>query len=253
MCRQQNKNMIDKVPLYRAISKLGFASRNQALLLIKSGEIIVGNKVCFDPDYSVSINKDSISYKGNQLKKQKTGVVMLYKPRGIITSRSDEQGRPTVYSLLPPEFEKYHCVGRLDWATSGLLLLTNNTALSSWLTDPSNGVRRIYIVTVRGLMNDECIGKMRSGIADKGQILQCDDVVVRKSSRRESHLVITLSEGKNREIRRICSCVGHEVTKLKRVQYGLLTLGDLEPGKFRVLTADEVTTAFPKISNSIDC
>jgi len=241
--------MSDKVPLNRALSKLGYASRNQAVEMITSGDISVNGDICLDPQRLISIDTVNIYHKGILLKPQELCLIMLYKPKGVITSRKDEQGRPTVYSLLPPELHNLHCVGRLDWATSGLLILTNNTLLSSWLTDPQSGVPRIYVVTVRGFMIEQDREKMLSGITDGSEQLKSDGVIIRKSSRRESHLVITLTEGKNREVRRLCSSTGHEVTKLKRVQYGQLTLGNLAPGEYRQLTVDEIAAAFPQVLN----
>jgi pseudouridine synthase len=239
--------MLPQIPLYRALSKLGFSSRSEAVHLITSGAIFVDGKQCRDPEYLVQPDTACITHGTDLIKREPLRVLMLYKPRGVITSRKDEQGRPTIYSLLPPEHQKLHCVGRLDLATSGLLLLTNNTQLSAWLTDPRSGVPRVYIVTVRGLLTQEKANRMLTGIVDDGQVLKSDSVIVRKTSGRESHLVITLSEGKNREVRRLCSSVGHEVTKLKRASYGPLTLGDLAPGQFREVEREELCKAFPGI------
>jgi len=244
--------MSDTIQLYRALSKLGYASRTQALALIKNGEILIHNKPCTDPEMPVSLTHTKIFHHNHLIQKEELLVLLFYKPRSIITSRKDDQNRPTVYSLLPDEFQKLHCVGRLDYATSGLLLLTNNTLLSSWLTDPGNGVRRVYLVTVRGFVTPDTISKMIQGISDDGEMLKSDDVVIRKSSRRESHLIITLTEGKNREIRRMCKSIGHEVTKLKRVSYGPLSLGDLSPGEFRVLYNEELANVFPDAYSIIE-
>jgi len=244
--------MTDEIPLYRALSKLGYVSRTQALALIQSGEILIEGKPCTNPEKPVSLTHTKIFHHNHLIQKEDLQVLLLYKPRSIITSRKDEQNRPTVYSLLPVEFQRLHCVGRLDYATSGLLLLTNDTRLSSWLTDPENGVKRVYLVTVRGLVSPEKVSKMVHGIYDDGDILRSDDVVIRKSSRRESHLVITLTEGKNREIRRMCRNIGHEVTKLKRVSYGPLCLGDLVQGKFRTISNDELKKVFPEAYFSIE-
>jgi 23S rRNA pseudouridine2605 synthase len=243
--------MSAKVPLYRALSKLGYVSRTVARAIIEAGEISVDGKCFCDPDLLVSIETANIVHKKTLIKPEPLCVIMLYKPRGVITSRKDEQGRATVYSLLPPEFQSLHCVGRLDWATSGLLILTNNTLLSSWLTDPQSAVPRVYVVTVRGLMTAEQAEKMHKGIEDGKQELKSDAVILRKSSNRESHLVMTLTEGKNREVRRLCSSVGHEVTKLKRVSYGALALGSMAPGEYRKLNSEEIIAAFPGISHLV--
>ncbi len=241
--------MSNVVPLYRALSKLGYTSRTQALALIAAGEISVDGRFCLDPEYKVNLGKSRIYHQGSLVKPDKLRMIMLYKPKGIITSRKDEKSRPTVYSLLPHEYSNLHCVGRLDWATSGLLLLTNSTLLSSWLTDPVNNIPRVYVVTVRGLMTEQDAEQMITGIIDNNQELQSDNVIVRKASHRESHLVITLSEGKNREVRRLCGSVGHEVTKLKRVAYGGLILDNMSPGEYRELSWSEINAAFSGVSH----
>ncbi len=244
-----SKNSNPSLSLCRALSKLGFASRTQAQELIIRGEISVDGTVIRDPDMTVSPGS-IICHKGKELFQADAAVVMLYKPKGVITSRKDEKDRPTVYSLLPPIYQSYHCVGRLDFATSGLLLLTNNTAISSWLTDPKNNVPRVYTVTVRGKMTEQDAEKMRNGIVDDDETLQASTVIVRKASGRESHLVLTLTQGKNREIRRLCKAVGHEVTRLKRVAFGGLTLGNLQPSGYCHLSDGELSEAFPGLSRS---
>jgi pseudouridine synthase len=236
--------MSKEVPLYRVISKLGYASRTNAVAMITAGEICVDGVQCLDPNRAVIPECNKIYHKEKLVCKDELRVILLYKPKGVITSTKDEQNRPTVYSLLPADLQKLHCVGRLDFATSGLLLLTNNTLLSAWLTNPENGVPRVYVVTVRGLLTPEKAQSMLDGIIDQGQKLKTDSVVVRKSSRRESHLIITLTEGINREIRRLCSSVGNEVTRLKRVSYGPLTLGTMSPGDYRDISREELCADF---------
>jgi len=243
--------MSPMIPLYRAVSKLGYASRTQAISMIEAGEISVEGKVCFDPELLVMLETARIYHNDELVKFEPLCVIVLYKPKSVITSRKDDQGRTTVYSLLPSGLQSLHCVGRLDWATSGLLILTNDTSLSSWLTDPQNGVPRVYIVTVRGLMTPQQVEQMQKGIVDGKQELRSNAVVIRKSSNRESHLVMTLTEGKNREVRRLCSSVGHEVTKLKRVAYGSLTLGNLAPGEYRELSHEEILVAFPGVESRV--
>jgi 23S rRNA pseudouridine2605 synthase len=237
--------MYKEVPLYRALSKLGYTSRTKAMTMISAGEISVDGKQCLDPYQMVSLDTTRIQHHVHQLKKEVLKVVLLYKPKGVITSSKDEQNRPTIYTLLPPDLHRLHSVGRLDFATSGLLLLTNSTLLSSWLTEPCNGVPRVYVVTVRGLFTPEKVQAMQAGIIDNGQELKTDAVIVRKSSNRESHLVITLTEGKNREVRRLCSSMGNEVTRLKRVSYGPLSLGTMSPGDYRNINKEELYAAFP--------
>ncbi len=146
-----------------------------------------------------------------------------------------------MFSLLAPEVGVYlHAVERLDQATSGMLILTNDTRFSAWLTDPDNGVERTYLVTVRGLVGQEALTRLASGFEDGGEHLRADRVELRKASGRESHLTVILTEGRNREIRRMFAALGHEVTRLKRIAFGGLELGGLAVGKSRELTDEEL-------------
>jgi 23S rRNA pseudouridine2605 synthase len=169
----------------------------------------------------------------------------LHKPRGYLTSRRDPEGRPVVHDLLRRLPERVVPVGRLDLASSGLLLLTNDTRLADWITAPSSEVRRVYLVTVRGEVTEDQAARLRDGVVDRGEMLAAAEVTVRKRSRRESHLTVVLREGKNREVRRLLRAAGREVTRLKRVALGGLDLGDLPPGRWRRLSAEEIDRAFP--------
>jgi 23S rRNA pseudouridine2605 synthase len=141
-----------------------------------------------------------------------------------------------VFDLLGPDGAGLVAVGRLDMATTGLLLLTTDTQLANHLTDPKTAIVRRYTVTVRGCLDDESVRRMEQGLGD----MRPRSVVVRKRSTRETHLIVELTEGRNREIRRLCQAAGHEVTRLKRVAFGGLELGDLPPGKWREVTREEI-------------
>ena len=199
-----------------------------------------------DPLFLITPETAKIEIGGESVEQQTFRAILLNKPRGVITTRSDEKGRPTVYTLLTDVTTYLSPVGRLDWATSGLLILTNSTRLASWLTDPRNQVIRTYVVTVRGEVTDKGIQSLEAGFDDEGETLQAHQVILRKVSAKESHLTVQLTEGKNREIRRMFKSLGHEVTRLKRISYGGLELGELESGKYRELTLDEIRTAFPQ-------
>lgn len=234
-----------KVPLERALSKLGLASRTEARRLILEGRVEVSGRVVRDPLMPVTPERARIVVDGKQATLQKPLTVLLHKPRGVVTTRSDEKGRATVYSLLGEVGTYIAPVGRLDFATTGLLLLTNDTRFAAWVTDPAHGVPRAYLVTVRGEVRDETARRLEAGVVDDGERLAAARITIRKASGRESHLTVELTEGKNREIRRMLAGAGHEVTKLKRVSFGGLELGELAPGAWREVTGIELRAAFP--------
>jgi 23S rRNA pseudouridine2605 synthase len=233
------------VTLERALSKLGIASRTEARRLIRDGKVKLGGRLARDPLEPVVPERAKIAVEGREARAAAARTILLHKTRGVVTTRSDEKARPTVYSLLGDAEARLMPVGRLDLATTGLLLLTSDTKLASWLTDPSNAVARVYVVTVRGELSDETARALEGGIEEGGERLAASRITIRKRSRRESHLVVELSEGKNREIRRMLKACGHEVTKLKRIAFGGLELGELAPGKWREVAEEELRRAFP--------
>jgi pseudouridine synthase len=171
--------------------------------------------------------------------------ILVYKPRGVLTTRRDPEGRKTIFDLLGDAGRGLVPVGRLDRASSGLLLLTTDTQLANWITDPTNAVMRLYVVTIRGHITPAGLDRLINGIRADGYMMRARAVTVRKASVRESHVTVELGEGRNREVRRLFEAIGHEVTRLKRVRLGGLTLGSLCPGEWRELTWDEIGAAFP--------
>lgn len=235
------------VSLERALSKLGLASRTEARELVWSGRVAVDGRTATDPLAEVVPERIRIEIDGRPARRAEPLTVLLHKPRGVVTTRSDPEGRPTVYGCLTDLGTHVVPVGRLDAATSGLLLLTNDTRFADWVTDPRNEVPRVYLVTVRGELGDATARSLEEGIEDSGERLAARAVTVRKRSRRETHLVVELTEGKNREIRRMLAAAGHEVTRLKRVSFGGLELGDLPPGTWRRVGEAELREAFPGV------
>ncbi|HAZ10743.1 MAG TPA: pseudouridine synthase [Candidatus Omnitrophica bacterium] len=231
---------LGKVALERALSKMGLASRTQTRGWILDGKLKVNGKIIKDPLYLVVPEKDKFVLDGQPLKKNSPQTIMLYKPKSVVTTRCDERGRATVFDLLPRELRYLHAVGRLDMATTGLLLLTNDTRLSAYLTDPANAVMRVYVVVVKGNLTQEKLLNLAKGIWDEGEFLKPARIMLRKASNKESHLIVELTEGKNREIRRLFKSLGHEVIQLKRVALGCLKLEGINPGQFRYLKPEEI-------------
>lgn len=232
------------VPLERALSKLGIASRTQARQWIEQGRVAVDGRVQTDPQLGVIPERVRIDVDGAETKGiSEIKVLALHKPRGVLTTRVDPQGRPTVYDLLQGVDEHLVPVGRLDQATSGLLLLTNHTRLHDRLLDPRSAVERVYVVVVQGRAEEQQIQQLRQGIQDQGELLRVEAAEIRKASGRESTLILTLTEGRNREVRRLCALIGHPVQKLKRVRYGPVELGELPAGQWRWVDASPLLRA----------
>jgi 23S rRNA pseudouridine2605 synthase len=225
----------------RALSKLGLASRAEAQRLIREGLVTLSGQVVTDPAQLVTPETAVITIAGRNTIRAPWRTLAFHKPRGVVTSRRDPEGRKTVFDVLGSLADGLVAVGRLDLASSGLLLLTNDTRLAAWLTDPDNAVVRRYVVTARGSVTDDAARHMERGIGG----LQARAVEVRKRSNRETHLVIELTEGKNREIRRLLGAVGHEVTRLLRVAFGPIELGPLQPGQIKEIERTEMAAAFP--------
>ncbi|ULA63323.1 MAG: Pseudouridine synthase [Nitrospira sp.] len=237
---QQSPDNTKRVTLDRLFSKLGLASRSIAQEWIGAGRVRVNQRVVRNPDTWVAWPGDNIQLDEQPIKPGAPRFILFHKPKGIVTTHRDEQGRKTIFDVLPPELNTLHAVGRLDQATSGLLLLTNDTALSSSLTDPANRIPRRYLVTVRGEVTEATRVDSQAGLTDEGELLRCESVTIQKSSGRESHLDVTLTEGKNREIRRLFKALGHEVIRLRRIQYGPFAIDDLPPGAWREIPIEEV-------------
>ena len=202
----------------------------------------VGVENGFDSGH-IWIHKDSKLVTGNDL-----ALPLGFAPieAGASTRNVEEEGGPKgVYDLLGDVPARVVPVGRLDLATSGLLLFTSDTQFANWLTDPANAVPRVYLVTVEGRVNDTAIASLERGISVDDERLAAHSATIRKASGKETHLALTLIEGRNREVRRLLEAVGHPVRALKRVQFGELTLGDLAPGNWRQISDAELRAAFP--------
>ena len=227
------RGAVGTVPLERALSKRGICSRGQARVYIAEGRIEVDGVVCRDPLMAVHPERVALRLDGADRADVAPRLIALHKPRSVLTTRVDPKGRPTVYDALDAELGWLGPVGRLDFATSGLLLLTNDTRLADALTDPRTGIEREYVATVRGRFDEDASRRLCEGVVDAGERLGAQDVRIEKVSGRESRLRLILQEGRNREVRRMCAAVGHPVQRLLRVRYGPIALDELAPGAWR--------------------
>lgn len=231
--------------LERALSKLGLASRAEAHELITGGRVAVDGTIVTNPGVRVTPERIAVTIDGRTQRSASRLTIALHKPRGYLTTRTDPDGRKTVYDLLGDVPVRVVPVGRLDLATSGLLLLTSDTQFGNWLTDPASAIPRVYLVTVKGRVLDGSLRTLTDGVVAGGERLAASAALLRKTSSRESHLTVTLREGKNREIRRLCEAAGHPVTQLRRVRFGGVELGNLAPGAWRQIDDEELRRAFP--------
>jgi 23S rRNA pseudouridine2605 synthase len=229
-----------KVGLARALSKLGFCSRAQAAQLIRKGKVRVNGALRRDPETPVHPGKDRIEIDGQRVAASERIYLALHKPRGIVTTASDEKGRDTVYSLLSADLPWVAPVGRLDKASEGLLLFTNDSEWAARLTAPETHLDKTYHVQVGRIADAALLEALKNGIrTEKGETLRVKAATLLRQGERNSWLEIILAEGRNRHIRRMLEALGIEVLRLIRVAVGPLALGDLPKAAVRRLTADE--------------
>ena len=234
---------VGAVSLARALSKFGVCSRAEAARLVEGGRVKVGGQVVLSPARRIDPRRERVSVDGRAVADAtERTVLVLNKPAGYITSRTDPGGRATVYALLGDVGRWVFPVGRLDRDTSGLLVLTNDHQLGERLTDPRHHVPKTYHARVRGVPDAEALRIIRSGVPlDDGALTRPAAVRLLGAARGGSTwLEIVLTEGKNRQVRRMCRAVGHEVEELVRVRIGRLSLGELPRGAWRALAPGEV-------------
>ena len=225
--------------LARALSKKGYCSRSQAATLIRAGRVALNGYVVLDPEKPVRLERDRIEIVGAALAKAPKVYLVMNKPRGLVTSASDEKGRQTVYDLLPPDTPWVGPVGRLDKASEGLLLLTNDSEWAARITDPGSHLNKKYHVQVDRLAETTLLEQMVRGLAVDGERLRAKAVRLLREGEKNSWLEITLDEGKNRQIRRLLEALESQVLRLVRVSVGPIELGDLKKGAVRPIIAAE--------------
>jgi 23S rRNA pseudouridine2605 synthase len=228
------------VSLARALSKLGFCSRAQANELVRAGRVRVNGAVRTDPDLRVDPQRDRITVDGARVGAQPNVYLALNKPRGLVTTAADERGRETVHSCLDdPALPRVVPVGRLDRASEGLLLFTNDTRWADRITDPATHLDKTYHVQVDRVADAGLLRRMVDGVDDGGEHLAAGRADLLRAGARNSWIEVVLDEGRNRHIRRLLAALGVEVLRLVRVSIGPLALGDLPKAAWRHLTPAE--------------
>jgi 23S rRNA pseudouridine2605 synthase len=234
-----------RIGLARALSKLGYCSRSQAANMIRAGQVRLNGELRRDPETPVRLQQDSIVVGGRALEPQKRIYLMMNKPRGVVTTASDEKGRDTVYSVLSKSRPAAGLpwiapVGRLDKASEGLLLLTNDSEWGARIAAPERHLDKTYHVQIGTRADEAFLSTLVRGLRDdSGEALRVKQARLLRSGRKNCWLEIVLDEGKNRQIRRMLDVLGVETLRLVRVGIGPLQLGDVAKGKSRSLTAGE--------------
>ncbi len=226
--------------LNQAIAKAGICSRRQADELIASGRVALNGNITAHYNCLVDPAVDRLSVDGKPALWRQFTYVAMNKPRGVITTCSDEFGRTGILDLLPDKLRHLRPVGRLDRDSEGLIIITNDGELTQKVTHPLHHLSKRYIVSVKGKVRHEDLEKMSTGLELSCGKTQPAVVKAVSSSAELSIIAITLQEGKNRQIRRMCSCLGYQVVRLVRVAIGGLQLGQMVPGSWRYLTPSEI-------------
>ena len=228
-----------EIRLQKWLSQAGVASRRKAEELILAGDVAINGAVVTELGARADTAQDEVTVRGQPcLINSAKLYIALHKPEGVVTTVSDPHGRPTVMDYFP---KGTHCypVGRLDYDTSGLLILTNDGGFCERVTHPKHGVVKTYIATVKGIPTKESLAAFRTGLMIEGRRTSpCEIEIIKKEP--NAKVRIKLQEGRNRQVRKMCEAIGHPVLRLKRVEVGPVKLGSLARGQWRYLTAAEV-------------
>ena len=244
--RRENKMRINQY-----LAKCGTASRRKCEEIVTKGRVMVNGSIITDLSFQVDEGKDEVLVDGKPaVPEEGLEYILLYKPKDVVSAVSSKYDEVTVTDIVESRGKRLFPVGRLDKDSSGLLLLTNDGDFAYRMTHPKFNKKKVYELTVRGRISPENVQKLTSGVFIDGEKVRADEAKLLKARSAESLLLISLHEGKNRQIRKMCEAVGHRVTELKRISEGGLTLGDLKPGEYRNLTQKEVISLMNSTKNA---
>lgn len=229
-----------EIRLQRFLSQAGVASRRHAESMIQTGQVTVDGRMVLVLGTKVDPDRSDVRVDGERVRVRRPDTIALYKPAGCLTTRDDPQKRPTVMDLLPRKLQHLFPVGRLDWGTDGLLLLTSDGELANHLAHPRYGVERVYEVKVSGVPSRETVEKMNAGVRLPGGWTAHARVSFEHRWETNALLRIRLREGRTHEIKDLCSRVGHSALRITRIAYGPIRLEGLMPGRWRFLRSEEV-------------
>ncbi len=222
------------------LAECGVASRRAADKMIENGEVKINGKICSLGD-EVDIDSDHVTVNGKTVSAvKKYDYYIMNKPKGYVCTVKDDKGRKTVMDLLPQNVKRVFPVGRLDYDSEGLLILTNDGELTYRLTHPKNEIPKTYLVKLEGTISDEALNKVRNGVVIDGKKTGKSNIKIVEQTRDAVRLHITITEGRNRQVRKMFLAVGKEVKLLKRIKIGELSLKGLDRGEVRKLTNEEV-------------
>ena len=227
------------------MAKCGVASRRKCETLIADGKVEVNGAVVMLPGTKIHTGRDKVTVEGKRLQVEEPIYLLLHKPRGYVTTVDDPEGRPTIMNLLfkPEDVDRPRVfpVGRLDYLTDGVLLLTNDGDLANGLMHPRGGVAKTYEAKLRGVVSPSSLMALSEGVTlDDGTVTLPAGLRILEKDSKHTWLEITIKEGRNRQIHRMAEAIGHQVAKLTRIRYGELTVDDLKPGAWRPLTKREL-------------
>ncbi len=231
-----------KRTLDRVLSKAGVGSRTEARIWIGAGRVMVNGKKIQTPDFWVDPEADRVTLYGRPITASEKQYLLLYKPKGYLTTYKDPEGRPTIYDLLGGVKDFLFPVGRLDQDTTGLLILTNDGKFGDHITSPESKVSKTYLVKSSQLLSEEQLDRLRKGVELSDGPTAPALVKRIRDSQKYTFFEITITEGRNRQVRRMVEALGAKVLKLVRVRIGAIEIAGLEIGKYRTLTADEIRT-----------